>query len=81
MFFFAVSQSQGYGEHTSKAMAMSDPSACWMSMDSSGPMNCLEPSRWLWKVTPSSLIFRMPASENTWNPPLSVRIGPFQPMN
>ena len=52
-----------------------------MSMDSSGPMNCLEPSRWLWNVTPSSFIFRMPARENTWNPPLSVRIGPFQPMN
>ena len=62
-------------------MAMSDPSACWISMLSSGPMNCRDPSRWLWKVTPSSLIFRIPASENTWNPPLSVRIGPFHPMN
>ena len=28
------------------------------------------------KVTPSSLILRRSASEKTWNPPLSVSIGP-----
>ena len=54
---------------------MSEPRASWMSMLTSGEMNCRLPSRWLWKVTPSSLIFRMPAREKTWKPPLSVRIG------
>ena len=29
-------------------------------------------------MTPSSLILRRPDRENTWNPPLSVRIGPSQ---
>ena len=32
-------------------------------------------------VTPSSSITRRSASETTWKPPESVRIGPSQPMN
>ena len=52
-----------------------------MRMDSSGPMKILWPSMWEAKVTPSSLIFRSDARENTWNPPESVRMGPSQFMN
>ena len=33
---------------------------------------------WLLKMTPSSVILLMSASEKTWNPPQSVRIGPGQ---
>ena len=40
----------------------------------------MRPSTWLLNVTPSSVIWLMSASEKTWNPPLSVRIGPGQPM-
>ena len=47
----------------------------------SGERKWLEPSMWLWKVTPSSVIFRRPAREKTWKPPESVRMGPFQSMN
>ena len=39
------------------------------------------PSRCERKVTPSSVILRSSASDMTWKPPESVRIGPFQPMN
>ena len=62
-------------------MAMSLPRLLWIRMLSSGPMKMRCPSRWLAKVTPSSLIFRSPARENTWNPPESVRMGPSQRMN
>ena len=34
-----------------------------------------------WKCTPSSLILRSFARENTWNPPESVRIGRSQFIN
>ena len=47
-------------------------------MLSSGPRNTVEPSVGAWNVTPCSVIFRLCASENTWNPPESVRIGPSQ---
>ncbi len=46
----------------------------------SGDRKWVEPSMWLWKVTPSSLILRSPARENTWKPPESVRMGPGQAM-
>ena len=38
----------------SKAMAMSLPSASWISIARSGVSRCGDPSRWLAKVTPSS---------------------------
>ena len=53
----------------------------WIRMLSSGPMKIFFPSMWEWKYTPSSLILRSPARENTWNPPESVRIGLSQDMN
>jgi len=33
------------------------------------------------KLTPSSVTLFRSESENTWYPPLSVRMGPSQPMN
>ena len=33
------------GVHSSKTSAMSEPSAAWTSIDVSGPMNLVEPSR------------------------------------
>ena len=59
-------------------MAMSLPRLDWMRMDSSGPIKILRPSMWEEKYTPSSLILRRDARENTWNPPESVRMGPSQ---
>ena len=47
----------------------------------SGVSRWLEPSRWLRNVAPSSSIVREAASETTWKPPESVRIGRSQPMN
>ena len=47
----------------------------------SGDRKCLDPSTWLEKVTPSSVSLRRPASDITWNPPLSVRMGLDQFMN
>ena len=32
------------------------------------------------KVTPASVILRRLARDQTWNPPESVSIGPFQPV-
>ena len=60
---------------------MSLPRLDWICMDSSGPMKMRRPSMWEAKVTPSSLIFRRPDRENTWNPPESVRMGPSHRMN
>jgi hypothetical protein len=54
-------------------MAMSEPSAAWISMLSSGVSSIFEPSRWFWKRTPSSVILRSLASDQTWKPPESVR--------
>ncbi len=67
--------------HSSNAIAISEPRFDWMRMLSSGPMKIIRPSTCEWKVTPSSLILRSDASENTWNPPESVSIGPSQRMN
>ena len=44
---------------------MSLPRLDWMRMDSSGPMKIFRPSMWEEKYTPSSLIFRRLARENT----------------
>ena len=60
---------------------MSEPSAAWISMLSSGVSSIGVPSRWFWKRTPSSVILRSLASDQTWKPPESVRIGWFQPVN
>ncbi len=49
-------------------------------MERSGVSLCLEPSMWLWKVTPSSLTLAILARDMTWKPPLSVRIGRSQRM-
>ncbi len=62
--------------HSSNAIAISEPRFDWMRMLSSGPMNICRPSTWELKFTPSSVILRSFASENIWNPPLSVSIGP-----
>ena len=51
-----------------------------MRIDSSGVRNNLSPLIGDANFTPSSLILRKSPSENTWKPPESVRIGPFQPM-
>ncbi len=67
------------GGHWSKAMITSAPSARSISITRSGVKRCVEPSMWLRKVTPSSSIVLMSESENTWNPPESVRIGRFHP--
>src|SRR5215472_10261455 len=61
-------------------MAMSESSTRWMRIDSSGERNTREPSTGEAKLTPSSLIRRRSASENTWKPPESVRIGLSQPI-
>ena len=78
----ACASSAGQATHSSSCMTMSEPSrSAWISMDRSGVSTCLEPLRWLEKVTASSLIFRMPERLITWKPPLSVRIGRSQRMN
>ena len=41
-----------YAGHSSKAMAMSTPIRCWMSIDVSGDRKCAEPSMWLRNSTP-----------------------------
>jgi hypothetical protein len=62
-------------------MTMSEPSrSAWISMERSGESTCREPSMWLWKVTASSFTLEILASDITWKPPLSVRIGPSQRM-
>jgi hypothetical protein len=54
-------------------MAMSAPRFICTSIDRSGVSRCAEPSRWLWKRTPSSVRWRSFARLKTWYPPLSVR--------
>jgi hypothetical protein len=76
----AVLRSQPPGGHSSNAMTTSAPRVRWISMTDSGVNMCSEPSMWLWKRTPSSSIRRISASEKTWKPPESVRIGPSQRM-
>ena len=65
----------------SNAIATSEPSSAWISIARSGVSRWVEPSRCEVKVTPSSSTRRRCASEKTWKPPESVRIGPSQPMN
>jgi hypothetical protein len=68
-----------YGVHSSKIITMSESSARWIRIDSSGPRNTLLPSTGEAKVHAllGDLAHRC-ASENTWKPPESVRIGPSQ---
>ena len=70
-----------YSMHSSRTMAMSEPSACWISMDFSGVRKCSEPSRCERNTAPSSVTLRSSAKLNTWKPPESVRIAPGQDMN
>ena len=78
--FSARSRSQGYGRHSSKTMAMSDPITRCIAIDSFGPRKNSCPSMCELKRHPSSVMRRIFASEKTWNPPESVRIGPSHPM-
>ena len=60
---------------------MSEPSRPWISIERSGVSTWVEPSICDWKVTPVSSILRKAASDMTWKPPESVRIGYGQFMN
>ena len=78
----ARSSSAGSATSSSSCMTMSEPSrSAWISIDRSGDSAWREPSRWLWKVTASSVTLEIFESDMTWKPPLSVRIAPGQPMN
>ena len=59
---------------------MSEPSSICTSMARSGVSSTMAPSRCERKVTPSSVILRSGASDITWKPPESVRIGYGQRM-
>ena len=74
----AAPSSTGQGVHSSSTMAMSAPKRRWISTARSGVSAWRVPSMWERKVTPSSSISRRPASDMTWKPPESVRIGPGQ---
>ena len=63
------------GAHSSNAIAIVEAKLDCICILCSGPIKILRPSTWELKYTPSSLIFLKPASENTWKPPESVRIG------
>ena len=45
---------------------VAEPRTLWISMAVSGPRKVGVPSMWFWKWTPSSVILRILASENTW---------------
>ena len=51
--------------HSSRAITISEPRLRWISMLRSGLRKWLEPSWWLLKATPSSVILRMEAREKT----------------
>ena len=68
----------GKGVHSSKAMTMSEPRSRWIAIEASGVSRWREPSMWLAKVTPFSVIVRSPLRLITWKPPESVRIGRSQ---
>ena len=70
----------GHGVHSSKIITMSESSARWIRIDSSGPRNTCEPSTGDANHTPSGVIRRRCASDQTWKPPESVRIGRSQRM-
>ncbi len=59
---------------------MSASSHPWISIAFSGVSRWCEPSMCDWNVTPSGVIRASLASENTWKPPLSVRMAPGQRM-
>ena len=61
-------------------MITSAPIACSSAITLSGVNIRREPSMCDWNATPSSLTVRIPSSENTWNPPESVSIGPSHAM-
>ena len=67
--------------HSSSTIWISEPSRRWISIARSGDRNSAWPSICDWKRTPSSLILRRDASDITWKPPESVRIGRCQFMN
>ena len=71
----------GQGVHSSSTMAMLLSSRCWIAMQPAGVSWWREPSVWARKVTPSSWMVRSWASDITWKPPESVRMGPGQFMN
>ena len=48
-------------------------------MLTSGVSSSLSPLTGDWKATPSSLTLALAPSDQTWKPPLSVRIGRLQP--
>ena len=75
----ASAWSAGNGVHSSNAITMSAPSACWIWIERSGVRSISLPSTSFLKRTPRSVI-SLRGSEKTWKPPLSVRIGPFQRM-
>jgi hypothetical protein len=51
----------------------------WICMLTSGVSSSLSPLTGDWKATPSSLTLALAPSDQTWKPPLSVRIGRGQP--
>ena len=77
----ARARSQGQGRHSSNTIAMSLPMIRWISIDSRGPRKMRRPSRCELNQQPSGVSVRIFASENTWKPPESVRMGLCQFMN
>ena len=78
----ARSNVAGQAASSSSCMAMSEPRRSdWIWIERSGVSTCLEPSRWLAKLTASSVTLEMEARLITWKPPESVRIGRSQRMN
>ena len=54
------------GTSWSNAITMSDPSSRWISIDRSGESMCRVPSRWLLKLTPSSVTLVSSLRLITW---------------
>ncbi len=71
----------GQAGHSSSTIWMSEPSRRWISIARSGERKNSEPSICERKRTPSSSSLRSLASDITWKPPESVRIGRSQFMN
>ena len=66
--------------HSSKHIAISEPSVRCTAIASGGPRKNLAPSMCERNSTPWARILRRLLRLKTWNPPLSVKIGPCQPM-
>ena len=60
---------------------MSLSRSCWIATAPAGVRWWREPSVCARNTTPSSWTVRSPASDITWKPPESVRMGPGQFMN